>query len=127
MGIKEFEQRFGKQVFNWLRWGKRRDWLPGSHVCLLGKRMVSGRRESGVRYEAVNTLEAARMEKLVSALPPRNRQAFLLYYVGKASIDGKMRQSRCRDDCASLMGIGVWQYHNLIRQANMILADGWQE
>lgn len=123
MGIKEFEARYGKQVYNWLRWGKGRDWLPKSYVSLLGKRMVSRCRDPQCHPLRVSVVEAIKMEELVSALPPRNRQAFLLYYLGKTAIDGKIRQSRYREDCASMMGVGVWQYHHLVRQANTILAD----
>lgn len=117
MGIREFEKRLGREVINWIRWGRKRDWLPPAAGCLLGKRVVSRNRDVQTWQEPVNTESAVCMENRIGSLPERPRQAFLLHYLGKASIRGKMRRSRSRHDSAHLLEVGLTQYQRLLGEA----------
>lgn len=117
MGIREFEKRLGNEMVNWLRWGRKRDWLPSAAGCLLGKRVVSKNRDVQTWQEPVDTASAVYMENRIGSLPERPRQAFLLHYLGKAAIGGKMKRSRSRHDSARLLEVGLTQYQRLLGEA----------
>ena len=126
---KDIERILFRELDNWIRWGKKRDWLPVSFRCPLGFLYKSIDKD----YEApperlpdpIDSLAAVKMERLVMGLPVRHRTAFVMYQLGKAAVDGEIRIVKGRDDAARIMGVQAWQYHNLVRQAGNMILRGW--
>lgn len=126
---KDIERILFRELDNWIRWGKKRDWLPVSFRCPLGFLYKSVDKD----YEApperlpdpIDSLAAVKMERLVMGLPARHRTAFVMYQLGKAAVDGEIRIVKGRDDAARLIGVQKSQYHDIVRQAGNMVLRGW--
>lgn len=127
--VKDFERQFGTQVDNWLRWGRQRDWLPMSFKSILALKYSGKKRDDDAALykipDPINELEALKMDCIVMALPLRQRQAFLLHHMGRASINNRMCRVRNSHDCAKILGVGKWQFYNLLRQASSHIHEAW--
>ena len=127
--LREFENQFLPDIDNWCRWGKGRDYLPRSWGNIIGNRYRPRNRESE-REEGkkpVDTLKAFKMEKIVCDLPGLFRQAFVLHYVGRVALNGKIRIARTRDACPRIIGISRAQYYNRLNRAAVIIARQWDK
>jgi hypothetical protein len=122
-GIKEIENILRYELDNWLRWARGRGYLPASFRVPLGYMFKS----TDVHDEArpirisIDEIGAAGFERIIVSLPQRHREAFIMYQLGKAHVAGKVRIIKGREDCARLLGVGTWQYHNLVRQAHSMV------
>ena len=125
--LREFEDQYGPEIHNWIRWGRKRDYLPPSWGTIIGKHYISRNRESE-RNEAtlpVDERSALKMEKIVCKIPEIFRVAFVLHYVGRGAVKGKMRTARTKSDGARVMGIQRAQYYNRLNKAAVIIARQW--
>jgi hypothetical protein len=123
LGTKEIEGLLRHELDNWMRWARRRDYLPASFRCPLGylfKTTDVHDDEKPIRF-IINEIGAAEFERVIISLPERHRQAFIMYQLGKAHVAGKVKIMRGRDEGAKLLGVGHWQYHNLVRQAHSMV------
>lgn len=122
-GTKEIENILRHELDNWLRWARRRDYLPTSFRVPLGFLFKSTDAPDEPRQVRVTVDEigAAGFERIIVSLPERHRQAFIMYQLGRAHVAGKVRVIKGREDCARLLGVGNWQYHNLVRQAHSMV------
>lgn len=125
--LREFESQFMPDIDNWCKWGKGRDYLPMSWGNIIGNRYRPRNREAE-REEAnkpVDTLKAFKMEKIVCDIPGIFRQAFVLHYVGRVALNGKIRMARTRDACHRIIGISRAQYYNRLNRAAAIIVRNW--
>lgn len=53
-------------------------------------------------------------------MPGQHRQAFVLQYIGKVAINGRIRFARTKRECARTIGIGKTKYYNLLIIATII-------
>jgi hypothetical protein len=122
---KEVEGILRHELENWLRWGRKRDWLPMSFACPLGFLYKSTDvHDSTYRELPCDGIEAAKLERIIVSLPQRHRQAFVMHMLGKAEINGYIRIIKGREDAARILAVQVRQYHNLVVQAlNMVLRE----
>ena len=127
--LREFENQFLPDIDNWCRWGKGRDYLPRSWGNIIGNRYRPRNRQAE-REEAkktVDTLKAFRMEKIVCDIPTIFRQSFVLHYVGRAAVNGKIRFAYTRDTCHRIIGISRAQHYNRLNRAAAIIARQWDK
>lgn len=124
INIKSFELEFLQIVENWVRWGRLRDWMPPSWGNILGARYLRKNRYPDIedQKEPIDHQLAIRMERIVVALPKQYREVFVLHYVGRAVVNGRMRKSRNRSECAKVIGIGKTQYYDRLNKAVSIVA-----
>ena len=121
--LREFESRFGEEIDNWRRWVLLRDWLPPSIGSVIGSRYQSKNRETEkveIR-EAVDLKSAVKLERIVSAMPDQHRQAFVLQYIGRVAIRGRMRFAKTKGDCIRVMGVSRKKYYALLFIATTII------
>lgn len=121
--LREFEDKFGLEIDNWRRWALMRDWLPPSQGTIIGSRYQAKDREAE-HLETRKTIDlngAVMVERIVSAMPDQHRQAFVLQYIGKVSIKGRMRFAKTKRECAKTMGVGKTKYYDLLFMATMII------
>ena len=124
LGTKAIENILRHELDNWLRWGKKRDWMPISFTCMLGRMYVSRYpidAESRVSIAKIDEISAAQFERIIVALPERHRQAFVIHHLEKCVIDGCIKKVRDRDDAARCLGVGKSQYHAIVNQAHSIV------
>jgi hypothetical protein len=126
---KEIEARLAHELDNWIRWGRRRDWLPQGFRCPLGFLYKSPDVMGGLphRPPPCDELAAQRMEQIVCALPPKMREAFVMYHLDKASRNGHVVIVRGRKRKAELLGVSLGHYHYLVRVAHRFVLDAWEE
>ena len=112
---------------NWLRWGYSRDWMPKSFGSILGQ-LYKPRLGEGASPEdeappppkpRINELDAIKFERAVVTLPEDQRAAFVIYYLKKATKNGRMVEVKDQSNAASLLGVGRTKYHEIINIAHM--------
>ncbi len=130
LGIKQVEKILATEIRDWIRWGRNRDYLPPSFRCPLGFLYLQPR---GVLYEdrhkpaPINLLAVVDFERLVVALPTKHRQAFVMYHLGRAEIDGKVEEKkRSGYEIARLLGVHRSRYYVLLTQAHNIVFRNWK-
>ncbi|MBV8667048.1 MAG: hypothetical protein JO269_11250 [Burkholderiaceae bacterium] len=122
---KDIENILHHDIENWMRWGRRRDWLPMSFRCPLGfLYRASEVRHASFRRPPCDELEAARFERIVVSLPERHRQAFVMHHLDKAHVNNHVVIVSGRDDKARLLGVQKSRYHELVRQAHHVVLRG---
>ena len=123
---KAIEQILYYEIQNWLRWGRRRDWLPVSFRVPLGFLFKSSDVHEGsqVRPMATDEIGAAAFERIVVHLPEKHRQAFVLYHLERMAVAGKVVIVKGKDSGARLLGVQLRQYNYIINQAHsMVLRE----
>ena len=125
--LKEFESVYLPIIDNWLRWGRLRDWLPPSWRNIIGLRYRPRNREEEHEEgkEPIDEQQAVKMERIVTNLPAQFRQAFVLHYVGRAPVRGKMKIARTRAAGAKVIGVQLRQYYNRVNKAAIIISRQW--
>lgn len=125
--LREFEDQFMTEIENWRRWGRKRDWLPPSWGTIIGKHYIPRNRESE-RNEItvpIDERSALKMERIVCQIPDLFKQAFVLHYVGRGAVNGKMKVARTKNDGARAMGLQRRQYYNRLNKAAVIITRQW--
>jgi hypothetical protein len=122
---KEIEHLLRHDIDNWIRWGRKRDWMPTGFKCPTGFMFKSNDvHEPSYKPLPCNEISAADFERIIIRLPQRNREAFVLHQLDKAHILGFIVIVRGRDEKARILGVQKSMYHRLLNQAyNMIYRD----
>ena len=121
---KEVQSILKYEFENWIRWGKKNDWKPSSFKCPLGfmyKPSLGDVYEESYRPEPCDELEAVKLERIVISLPDKHKEAFVMYQLDKAAVNGFIVLVKGRDDKARALGVHKSKYHELVSEAhNMI-------
>lgn len=108
---------------NWIRWALGRDYLPASTRCPLGylyKATDVWERSESARTP-IDGIAAVRLEKIIVGLPERHRQAVVMHFLNRAANEGRVNIVKGRDDRAKLLGVQKSQYHEIVRQAMLMI------
>lgn len=124
---KKIENTLRHELDNWLRWGRKKDYLPVSFRCPLGfmYKSTDVHQASIDRTTTPNDIEAVRFERIVVGLPERHRMAFVMYQLERAAVEGKVYIKITRGDAARLLGVQVRQYHYMVNQAHSMILREW--
>lgn len=122
-GTKEIENILRHELDNWMRWARRRDYLPTSFRVPLGYLFKATEVHDEARpiRVLVDEIGAAGFERIVVSLPQRHREAFIMYHLNKAHVAGKVRVLKGREEGAKLLGVQVRMYHYLVNQAHSMV------
>jgi hypothetical protein len=124
---KEIESILRHEIENWMRWGRRRDWLPVGFRCPLGfLYRATDVHQPSYRRLPCDEGDAARLERIVVSLPERHRQAFVMYHLDKAHVNNHVVVVTGRDDKARLLGVQKSRYHDLVSQAHNMVLREWK-
>lgn len=130
LGIKQIEKILAREISDWLRWGRNKDYLPVSFRCPLGFLYVPKRGDLDAnlrRKPPINLLEVVEFERLVVALPVKHRQAFVMYHLGRAEINGRVEErKRTGYEIARLLGVHRSRYYVLLAQAHNMIFRNWK-
>lgn len=108
------------ELDNWIRWGLDKRFYPKSYTCIMRYAVKLPDRGDLCVCEyvpPVDVLAAEDMEDVVRNVPKKKREAFLLYVLGKASVNEKREKAKCRMDGARVLRISESQYNRLVRDA----------
>ena len=121
--LREFEDQFGAEIDNWRRWALLRDWLPPSQGAIIGSRYQPKNREAeqGKIRKTLDLNSAVTVERIVSAMPDQHRKAFVLQYIGKVAINGRIRFAKTKSDCIRVMGVSRKKYYSLLLMSATIV------
>jgi len=126
VNIKNFLR---KDIDNWIRWGKKKDYLPSSIKCVLGDlykstNVFDNDQDEVVRARTfpVNSIEAERLESIVVSLSIKHRQAFVIYWLDKIAREGKVIYVHNRSDKWQAMKCSEAHYHRLVLAAHKDIA-----
>ncbi len=130
LGIKQIEKILAVEISDWLRWGRNKDYLPPSFRCPLGYLYVPKRGDLEAnlyRRAPVNLLQVIEFEKMVIGLPVKHRQAFVMYHLDRAEINGKViERKRSGYENAKLLGVHRSYYYVLLTQAHNMVFRNWK-
>ena len=108
------------ELDNWIRWGADRSFYPKSFTCIMRYAVKIPDRVDlcGREYvPPIDILAAECMEDVICKLAKKKREAFLLYVLGKASVNKEIKKAKCRIDGARVLRISERQYNRLVRDA----------
>jgi hypothetical protein len=119
---KAIEQILYYEIENWLRWGRNRNWMPVSFRVPLGYLFKSSDvHEASVRRPEVKEGDAADFERIIIALPEKHRQAFVMYHLERAVVNGRVISIKGRGQAQQLLGLQKSRYHEVVNQAHSIV------
>jgi hypothetical protein len=126
VGIREVEKILSSEIYNWIRWGNSKDYLPPSFKCPIGQLYVPMRGDLEARlYKAppIDILGAIAFEAVVVTLPEKHRKAFVMHHLGRAVVRQTIRiKKRNGYEIARLLGVHRSRYYVLLKEAhNMVL------
>lgn len=125
-GTKEIEGILRHELDNWLRWGRKRDWMPvGFHVPL-GYLYKSADTGASYRPLPCNENQAVRLERIIVELPEIHRQAFVMYQLGRAAVSGYVKVIRGYKQNARVLGVSERKYYYLVEQAHNMVLREWE-
>lgn len=124
---KQVEAILADDIENWVRWGRKRDWMPSSFRCPLGFLYKSTDvHEASHKPAPCDGIEAVRFERVVISLPERHRQAFVMYHLERAAINGMVRIVKGYNEAARLMGMQKTRYYEILGQAHNMVLYRWR-
>lgn len=130
LGIKQIEKILSREISDWVRWGRNKDYLPPSFRCPLGFLYLPMRGDLEVRLykpAPINILEVVEFERLVMSLPVKHRQAFVMYHLDRALVNGRIvERKRSGQDNAKLLGVHRSRYYVLLAQAHNMVFRDWK-
>ncbi|WP_157845786.1 hypothetical protein [Herbaspirillum huttiense] len=120
---KEVEGILHHEIENWLRWGRKRDWMPMGFRCPLGFAYKGSRASCVAPFDEQ---AAVALERIVISLPDKHRQAFVMHHLERAAVRQSIVIVRGRDMKARLLAVGKSRYHEIVAQAHNIVLREWQ-
>ncbi|QDD65552.1 hypothetical protein EJD96_16005 [Herbaspirillum seropedicae] len=115
---REVEELLRHEIENWIRWGRKRDWMPTGFKCPLG----FAYKGSPANYvEPCDERAAVTFERIVISLPDKHRQAFVMHHLERAAVRQSIVIVRGRDIKARLLAVGKSRYHEIVAQAHNIV------
>lgn len=131
LGIKQVEKILSREIGDWLRWGRNKDYLPVSFGSVLGRLYVPMRGDLETKLykpAPINVLDVLEFEALVVALPVKQRQAFVMHHLNRAIVNGKVvEKKRGGAENAKLLGVHRSRYYVLLTQAHNLIFRKWQK
>jgi hypothetical protein len=131
LGIKQIEQILSRELSDWLRWGRGKDYLPVSYGSLLGKLYVPKRGDlEATLYKPapINLLEVLEFEKIVIGLPKKHKQAFVMHHLGRAHVRGRILEKKMGGaEIARHLGVHRSRYYVLLNQAYRMIYWRWKK
>lgn len=135
LGTKAIETILKAEIENWMRWGRRRDWMPTSFKCVLGRLHIRTRIPLGdERYdpnyvppEVPTEASAARFERVVINLPDRHRQAFVMYHLDRGIENGRIVKIESREHMARMLGVQIRMCEYLVSGAHNMVLREWRK
>jgi hypothetical protein len=115
---REVEAILHYEIENWIRWGRKRDWLPTGFKCPLG---FAYKGASPGYAEPCDERAAVMFERIVVSLPDKHRQAFVMHHLERAAVRQTIVIVRGRDMKARLLAVGKSRYHEIVAQAHNIV------
>ena len=119
LSTREIEDIIQQDLENWMRWGRRRDWMPAGYGSILGTlyraRLADGASPADDAppppKSPVNERDAMHFERIVVSLPKQQRTAFVLHHLWRGANHGWVINIRTREDAARVLGVGKTKYH----------------
>lgn len=120
---REVENILRYEIENWIRWGRKRDWMPTGFKCPLG---FAYRGSPASCPEPCDERSAVMFERIVISLPDKHRQAFVMHHLDRAAVRNFVLVVRGRDVKAKLLAVGKSRYHEIVKQAHNIVHREWE-
>lgn len=131
LGTKQIEKILAREISDWIRWGRNKDYLPPSFKCPLGFLYVprGGDREVILSRPApINLLAVIDFERLVVGLPVKLRMAFVMYHLNRARINNKViERKRNAQEMGQLLGVQKRQFYTIVEQAHNLVFRTWKQ
>ena len=130
LATKQIEKILSREISDWVRWGRNKDYLPPSFKCPLGFLYVprGGDREVILSRPApINLLAVIEFEQLVVGLPAKLRIAFVMWHLNRAKINDRViERKRSAQEMGQLLGVQKRQFYTLVEQAHNLVFRTWK-
>jgi hypothetical protein len=135
LGTKAIEAILQAEIDNWIRWGRKRDYMPTSFKCVLGNlhirpRIPLGDERNDPNYVppvALGEIGAAAFERIVVALPERWRKAFVMYHLERGVENGRVVTIRDSNHRAKLLHVQERMCRYIVTEAHTIVLREWRK
>lgn len=116
---KAIEDILYQELDNWRRWCRMRDYLPVKGRDSLDREAVaSGGRE-------IDELQAARMERIITALPDKLKAAFIAHQLNKIVVGVRVSIVYDVTRKCQFLGVARRRYYYLVAQAGRAVLVAW--
>jgi len=129
--LKQLQFLLKDEIYNWVRWGRMHVGAPRKIKCVLGDYyqarvgdVFDGEESSPLeaRLAPIAIQRAEELNDRINRLAARPKQAFVMYYLDRVAIAGKVIHVAKKAERAKLLGVGERQYQNILREALKTLA-----
>lgn len=130
IGLKECERILDREIHNWQRWARQRNYLPASIKCALGNMYVPRLDDAAtgdIKPLPPNETEAELFEAIVVSLPAKLKKSFILHHLDRGHVGQVTVRVKGRLDKAHLMGMGARQWHRTLVSAHNLVLRRWKE
>lgn len=127
--LKEIERLLDREIFNWIRWARQRNYLPASVKCVLGDLYVpklSDQATGDVKPLPPNEAQAELFEAIVVGLPSRLRKAFVLQHLERGHVGSVTVRVKKASDKARVMGVGNRHWNRILSDASNLVLRRWR-
>ena len=131
LGTRQIEKILSREISDWIRWGRNKDYLPPSFKCPLGFLYVprGGDREVILsRPPPINLLAVVDFEQIIVGLPAKLRIAFVMYHLNRAKINDRIvERKRSAQEMGKILGVQKRQFYTMVEQAHNQVFRKWKK
>lgn len=127
--LKEIERLLDREIFNWIRWARQRNYLPASVKCVLGDLYVPRLDDAAtgdMKPLPPNEQMAESFEAIVVGLPSRMRKAFVLQHLERGHVGSVTVRAKSASDKARVMGVGTRHWNRILSDASNLVLRRWR-
>jgi hypothetical protein len=122
-------QSFDWHLENWIRWCRRRDWLPIGYVSQMGFMVKHGKQESVSATDVITPIfeeSAHSFNGLIMHLPRRHMSVFLLNHLDKGVLGQMIVYKREANSKFALAGMTKTTFYQRAKEADNMIKR-WME
>lgn len=115
---------FDWQLDNWMRWCRRRDWLPLGHVSQLGFMIKQAKEKSESATDSappVYEIQALEFNRLIMRLPRHHMAIFLLQHLDKGISGYRIVYTNRASRKHQLAGVSSATFYRRVKEAEAMI------
>ena len=117
-------QSFDWHLDNWIRWCRKRNWLPVGHVSQIALLIRQAKEESKTATDApipAYEIQAMEFNRLIMMLPKRHMDVFLLNHLDRGILGQRIVYTRDASVKYRLAGLSKTTFYERAKEADSMI------